>query len=142
MSKVSIEKMEKMFDFWGAEHNEHKRLLIFLIRTEDELSEFMQEFYEGNIIKNMILYQGFKRRKYSMSIEVYSDMCKTDDIGATETLFQEPLTRSDMGMLKKYNVNHRELYNRLMDNPVGSYIELVRHSPSKRTYADDFLIRF
>lgn len=141
---ISIEKMEKMFEFWGAKHGEHRRLLIFLIKTEDELSEFMQNFYEGDIIKNMILYQRFKRRKYSLDIEVYSDMFVADDIGATETIFQEPLTRTDINMLKRYNINHRELYNRLKDNPIGSYAELVRSNRRplpKRTYVDDFLIQ-
>lgn len=140
---LTAEKMEKMFKFWGVKHGEHKRLLSFLISTKDELTEFMERFYNGNTILNMIKYQKHKRETNKMKQASFLRLYHDNQIEAIQSLFQEPLTDADINLLKRYKVTPAQLYERLQLNPQYSFSEAVRaNNHNSKTYSDDFLIRY
>lgn len=67
---------EELLEFWGVEHEDNEKLLQYLIQTRQDLAEFMDRFYDGNIIRNMMAYKNHKEGKPEQH---YSKTKKSDD---------------------------------------------------------------
>lgn len=133
---------EELFAFFGVQHIEHRELIAFLIKNNSDLSRFMKHYYNGDIFEDIIAFQLYKRMQNRMSLHKYCQLCLSDNVNATETLFQEPLTAYDLELLVSYNLTYEELYKRLVKNPTKSYVSLVKSNPNKSKYNDNFLIQY
>lgn len=134
-------RLVELFDFWGVEHEEHKRVLSLLIQTNEDRKEFMNYFYSGYIIKDMVNYQNHKRISLNIGFEEFDNMYEQDKLTSIETLFQEPLVEDDISLLETYEVSHIELFERFKQDPRCSYFEIVKTKRREaKVYSDDFLI--
>lgn len=136
--------LSDMFDYWGVTQGDHKRLLTFLIKSENDLDEFMDEFYDGNIIRNMVKYQKHKRKINSISFEEFDRNFKENKKVALELLLQEPLSEHLVDYMIEYNVTHYQLFGKFRKHPNKSYLGLVKEAnffeESDNTYSDDALL--
>lgn len=69
---------ESTFTFLGVLNEDNKELLDFLVKSEDDLNEFMVNFYDGQALKSMMAYQKHKRKQYAMTKEEFLIRCKED----------------------------------------------------------------
>jgi len=138
---TDILNLNEMFKFWGVRSRDHEKLLSFLIQSYEELDEFMNYFYNGDIIRNMIAYQKYKRGENSISLDEFSHEYKRNKKAALERLFQEPLSDSCVNLMFKYNVTHVDLYCKFNRLPNESYLGVVKGVDFPEVgYSDDFLI--
>lgn len=136
--------LSDMFDYWGVIQGDHKRLLSFLIKDDSDLDEFMSSFYDGNIIRNMVEYQKYKREINSMSFDEFDRRFRKNKKVALELLLQEPLSNYLISYMSSYNVTHYQLFSKFTRFPYKSYLSLIKgmdffEEPISE-YSDDTLL--
>lgn len=129
---------EEVYVFLGVETKDHKELLSFLVRNEDDLNEFMTEFYDGDILRNITMYQRYKRKINKPTLEYGEEMYKKDMKKALAVLMQEPINDSLLNYMFIYNLTYADLYVKFSNNPNESYLGLVKGSDPVG-YDDSFL---
>lgn len=132
--------LDEMFKFWGVEGSDNKKLLNFLIQSDEELSLFMDKFYTGHILKNMMAYKKHKREQNSMSREEFVTMMKLDTKQALEQLAQEPvnsdthiieyMSRSNVSYIEIYNKHKLYPHERIENIVTGNYITTLNSPDS------------
>lgn len=116
----------------GLELNKYNyNLLNFLIESEEDVENFIQNFWTG---KNQQFFSVRKFRKYKMdlhnlSFEDFEKQYIVNPKEALEKLFQHPVTRQDCVMVKQAisigEFTLEELYKRVKDNPELSLLRQI-----------------
>ncbi|WP_419893620.1 hypothetical protein [Oceanobacillus kimchii] len=127
----------------GVEVGEHKLLLSFLTRNEKDLGLFMDKYYNGNVVKNMIVFQRHKREINKMSQDEFGIMFEENEVAALEKLFQEQVSERDIERMNKQTLTYEEIYKRHTKHPHESLNNVLKDNLVKTTKRDDsYLIQF
>ena len=134
---------EEMFKFWGVEDKSNKGLLEFLIATKEDLSFFMDKFYTGHILKNMMAFKKYKQEVHNMSREEFVKICNEGKKKlALEKLFQEPvLSDTHMRNVDRSNIPHTKIYDNFKSFPHESITNVINDNCiAVCDVSDDFLV--
>lgn len=133
---------ENIYGFLGVECAELKRLLDFLIKSEDCLKEFLEEYYTGDIYESVIAYQKYKKHLHRMDRQKFDNAIAQGDIkDVFERLFQEPLEQKDIDRIYELNLTYSEIFNRYEQFSQESFNNIVKNNLIKINQVDDsFLV--
>ena len=140
MEKILV--TDETLKLWGVHDVSNKEMLRFLIKDEKSLLEFMKEFYDGDILRNMMAYQKYKRSMNSMTKEEFISSCSNDIQRTLGIVFQEPINPVHTRYMDLYNITYDELYEKLKEFPNRSFLSLVksRKSLSNKPKNDNFML--
>lgn len=143
--KINMKKIlvtDEILKLWGVHGSANKEMLRFLIKDEKSLLEFMEEFYDGDILRNMMAYQKHKRSMNGMTKEEFIIGCSDDIQKALEIVFQEPINLAHTRYMDLYNITYNDLYEKFKKFPNRSFLNLVKSekSLSNKPKNDNFML--
>lgn len=132
---------ESTFTFLGVLNEDNKELLDFLVKSEDDLNEFMVNFYDGQALKSMMAYQKHKRKQYAMTKEEFLIRCKEDKKGSWKNL---PRTHKKeyINYINNSSISLSEVYDKLKQYPSESADKIITNSVLDFDFEDDLIIEF
>ena len=140
MEKILV--TDETLKLWGVHDTTNKEMLRFLIKDEKSLLEFMEEFYDGDILRNMMAYQKYKRSMNSMTKEEFISSCSDDIQRTLGIVFQEPINPVYTRYMDLYNITYDKLYEKIKEFPNRSFLSLVKSkkSLSNKPKNDNFML--
>lgn len=136
--------IDNLFAFAGVGQGDHKLLLRFLLQTDYDLDVFMEDFFDGDLIHNIISFQRYKRRKNQLSEVKFKEMFEKNKKIALEHLLQEPISNHQIKYLSLYELTYKDIYRRFQNNPTESFMGLIKSVDDSgnivKEFDDDFLL--
>ncbi|UOQ47784.1 hypothetical protein MUN88_17275 [Gracilibacillus caseinilyticus] len=129
MTNLKEQKQELMEILNGEVHEEHLRLIDFLIKSDDDLSSFHRNYFKieaGNLTQAIHQFRINKRNASNMTEEQFMHLFATNKQQALEKLLQQPINHIELEALRKANISLSDLYTKTVNHPEYTLLPLLK----------------
>lgn len=106
---------------------DHYDIMDYHIHTYNNFNYFFDQFYTGEIEKDVQTYLMHKKRENMICKEDYLATVKEDIKKALEALFQEPLSEEKLKLIDEYQIDLDKLYNLAKEHIERTFVNLVKN---------------
>lgn len=124
---INEETYVQLAEAFGVKFQRQFDLMIFLIKTKEDLDTFKQTFFSGNITKDLINFQEYKRKQNSVTKAEFLELVKKDKKMALETYFQEPVKKIHEDFLYTTNISYPELFEKKIEQKTKSLLCILQN---------------